>query len=86
MVNTERIFCFPYWGKNPWVSKKARGLNSSHAFFTSGSLHLLGAKSSGDGALKVVSSSVGRDLFIQDVVNGDGMIQGQASFELEVLI
>ena len=53
---------------------------------TSGSLHLLGAKSSGDGALKVVSSSVGRDLFIQDVVNGDGMIQGQASFELEVLI
>ena len=53
---------------------------------TTGGFHLLGPRDDGSGALKVVSSTIGRDLVTVPIHNGDGMIEGRATFELEVLL
>ena len=53
---------------------------------TTGGFHLLGPRDDGSGALKVVSSTIGRDLDTIPIHNGDGMIEGRATFELEVLL
>lgn len=44
----------------------------------------MGKRTDGTGALRVIDSSLGRDLYISDIPNGDGMVVGQASFELTV--
>lgn len=51
-----------------------------------GGYHMLGPKEDSSGALKVVTSTLGRDLDTIPVSNGDGMIEGRATFELEVLL
>lgn len=47
---------------------------------------MMGPRPDGSHALKVISSSSGRSLFTQESVNGDGMVEGQATFEMEVFL
>lgn len=51
-----------------------------------GGFHMLGPLEDGSGALKVVSSTIGRDVDTVPIHNADGMIEGRATFELEVLL
>lgn len=51
-----------------------------------GGFLMWGEKDDGTGALKVVTSYAGRDLTVTPLVNGDGMVEGQATFELEILL
>ncbi len=45
-----------------------------------------GPKADGSGALKVVTSVEGSGLSIQPIYNGDGMVEGQATYNLELLL
>lgn len=47
---------------------------------------LWGPNRNGQSSLKVISSVAGEELVIDSVPSGDGMIQGRASFELEILL
>ena len=66
------------------LHKRVRKLFTLNTPPAGDTFHLLGRKYTDESALRVVSSSPGRDLFLQDIPGGDGMIQGQASFEMEV--
>ena len=45
-----------------------------------------GARPDGTSALKVVTSYEGRGLNMTPIYNGDGMVEGRATFEMEVLL
>lgn len=51
-----------------------------------GGFLLLGPREDGTHALKVVSSYEGRDLTMRPIPSGDGMIEGTASFHMEVFL
>lgn len=51
-----------------------------------GGFLFLGSKEDGSGALKLVSSFEGRSLNMTAINQGDGMVEGMASFEMEVLV
>lgn len=45
-----------------------------------------GTNPDGSGGLKVVTSVAGSELAISPVLNGDGLVEGRATFEMEVLL
>lgn len=51
----------------------------------SGGFNLWGAKPDGSSPLRVVTSYEGRGLHITPELNGDGLVEGRATFEMEVL-
>lgn len=51
-----------------------------------GGFLLVGADEDGTRPLKLVSSVAGRDVTIDSVPGGDGMVQGRATFEMEILL
>ena len=64
-----------------YVSKLLHIRNGSPLGF-----HYLGAKPDGSNPLKVITSYEGQGLRISPVLDGDGMVEGRASFEMEVFL